>query len=1317
MFGQESYKRYNLHYIAKDTLLFITGNAYQIFNFATNERQIFFGQDSGGIGSIAVHPSKTFFAVAEKGESPNIYIYEYPSLKLYRVLRKGTTNYYSSVDFSPSGERLASVGGDPDYQLSIWDWRQEKLLLKAKAFSQEVFKCTFSPYGDFSLITSGTGHIRFWKIAQTFTGLKLQSEIGKFGQLELSDVSAFAELVSGLVLCGTEYGTLLLWDGNLVKAHIVAAEGVPLHKGMIEQIIIKDPYVVTAGSDGFIRWFDLNTIANTEPDETLTLEVKHVYQLEIKSEHGVPAYIVSILQGPDHWVVADGRGKMWRLDTETKEYVEVMHFHAGRINDLVLPAETNAAVSLGSDGVIKLWDFVKNVEVYTRRFEGEGLCMDWMPASDKNQGRVIAAGFTGGVVRVLLLGPQKFQLLAAFKALDSDVVKVGYSWDGKHLVAAGADGSLFFFDVLDLQDYRPVCLAELKQKVNDLRWNADNKRVLVGCETGNVVEVTRAERGTLDTKASYLVELPLRTWTIKIMEMQMKKNQQQNESEEEKRRRRLLMYTAKNPQELKEEEEQEWDPAPILTCMYYNENADEFLVTADKEYRGYIYFCSFECMRPVKGIEYGYKTAQCLSMNIYPTEDTLSIGLSNGRYQIRSMSNLEKYVEVNAHDNYGGKLKKVLVNSHKSYSLSTGDDGLIFVYGFNAAAFNSLLKYYEEREQEDVREEDIAKILEENVLEPDKEDVGKLNLEGAIALTGEVDVDIDPSNVLSLQVAKLKSEEDAKEKMALSKKERTRMEVEQLRQEYEKIVKKHLDRRVEGSIRDFDEVTNVDCEYFDTLAQELQKQIDEINKELEYDKERHKVAVQKIKEQYFDPLEYGIVTIKGIKSEAFARTFRLTKLAEFVERNLKEQEDLIRAENEKKERRDSSDDSMEGSVKGAAAADTHAVAKAKANPFQLDKTKEKKVKKSTVEVNQEKRRQDRLRKREEKEEIKRMEPKDEDDPEYKEKMDAITANKGDKKLKSDPDYNVPEEQRRDANKQRYEMLLLTRGLYNIQKNHNEKILELRDRKSAIVKKFERINQRIKEINKVLGVGEELFQPQIHEELEYPEKYYEVHDDDLISHLQRLKAREDEKKERRDSEDAEQREENYYDSYLIPPPKDAAELRSDDEVRLPPERKDYVRDKSPLENEQEKIREIELLYEKQTLKEELEKEVKEFDTEIETLQHAKMKSESDKKYGEMKLIIGFEALLMLKGLVDRDVELTERLGKFKEEKLEIAKQFNEIAKAMNEKEVVMNNLKEEKEQIIARFDELIPLNHPARQLLHSFFERKIKRKAKKDEERL
>ena len=71
------------------------------------------------------------------------------------------------------------------------------------------------------LFTAGSGHIKFWKMAKTFTGLKLQGEIAKFGQLELSDQASFYELPDGKVVSGTESGTLIVWEGQFVKSHLM----------------------------------------------------------------------------------------------------------------------------------------------------------------------------------------------------------------------------------------------------------------------------------------------------------------------------------------------------------------------------------------------------------------------------------------------------------------------------------------------------------------------------------------------------------------------------------------------------------------------------------------------------------------------------------------------------------------------------------------------------------------------------------------------------------------------------------------------------------------------------------------------------------------------------------------------------------------------------------------------------------------------------------------------------------------------------------------------------------------------------------------
>lgn len=66
--------------------------------------------------------------------------------------------------FSPDGKLLASVGGDPDYMLTLWDWKSEQTVLRSKAFSQDVFRVSFSSDLEGQLTSSGTGHIRYYLV-------------------------------------------------------------------------------------------------------------------------------------------------------------------------------------------------------------------------------------------------------------------------------------------------------------------------------------------------------------------------------------------------------------------------------------------------------------------------------------------------------------------------------------------------------------------------------------------------------------------------------------------------------------------------------------------------------------------------------------------------------------------------------------------------------------------------------------------------------------------------------------------------------------------------------------------------------------------------------------------------------------------------------------------------------------------------------------------------------------------------------------------------------------------------------------------------
>ena len=54
IFGFDSLKKYNLHILDNEHIIFCAGISYQIWNIKTWEKRVFFSKDLEGIGSIVV---------------------------------------------------------------------------------------------------------------------------------------------------------------------------------------------------------------------------------------------------------------------------------------------------------------------------------------------------------------------------------------------------------------------------------------------------------------------------------------------------------------------------------------------------------------------------------------------------------------------------------------------------------------------------------------------------------------------------------------------------------------------------------------------------------------------------------------------------------------------------------------------------------------------------------------------------------------------------------------------------------------------------------------------------------------------------------------------------------------------------------------------------------------------------------------------------------------------------------------------------------------------------------------------------------------
>ncbi len=113
----------------------------------------------------------------------------------------------------------------------------------------------------------------------------------------------------------------------------------------------------------------------------------------------------------------------------------------------------------------------------------QATCIEWLPYSKKNQGRVVIAGFSNGICRWLLLNQDGFFLLKAVKVHLKAITFIKSSPDGQIICIADKDGDIFFIELVkrklnlcslfaecDLSNF--VSLAtEFLQKINYLPFN------------------------------------------------------------------------------------------------------------------------------------------------------------------------------------------------------------------------------------------------------------------------------------------------------------------------------------------------------------------------------------------------------------------------------------------------------------------------------------------------------------------------------------------------------------------------------------------------------------------------------------------------------------------------------------------------------------------------------------------------------------------------------------------------------------------------------------------------------------------------------
>ncbi|XP_069678702.1 cilia- and flagella-associated protein 44 [Periplaneta americana] len=1341
-FGYDCKKYYNLVLLEEKTVAFVSGNLLHFFDADTKELWFRRSAGGGGIGHITKNPNPDYghLAVAEMGDNPFIIIYKWPSFEIVSVLREGTQKLYSHIDYSPNGVMLCSQGGEPDYLLTVWNWKKSKIILRCQSYVNDVYKASFSRFIPFHITTSGAGHIKSWEMARTFTGLKLVGSLGRFGKTEICDIIGFLSLDDGKILSGCTWGNMLLWDEGLIRAEIRRRKKQLCHSAPIVQFEFdQSGDLYSFGMDGTVRRWNFDKIDNADPpDDNRFLELEPKWELHIANANNRAAIMCAVRiydKFSPFWYVQDGNGGIWRIDLTYKKEdrqppVQLFVCHAGPVMDMAASPFDEHIATLGKDGRIFFYNYLEKKLLFTKKFSAEGSRLIWLPLHVDKTGTVLIAGFADGLVRVLVVSLEEFKknpnsnsefvtIIQVTKPHSKPITAMTMNDKGNLLVTGSEDSTVFAYRIGKGFSYitlEPIGFVNVPNSVTFLTWKPHTtSTLLVCCLTGEVVEVTLPEEPQSYTKVSFnLIQSEIKTLTFHSCKSQIRRDILLEEIEQrkikklEKKREELEKIKKENPGIDIDEEtfladsdsEEELEPLyfpevpnPILFGLYTPK--DTIWLSLAGYDAGYMYEFEMDKEEPVCCT----MIAEADDVEIYcylysHNKKYLILGMQNGQIRVNRVNpdnhtDLSDYWQYSMHNNINGRIRRMCFNYDHRFMFTCGDDGNIFSYYVNF-------------------EDEGDHILSR------KKPTPSFGIP-----TKEKVADIEDPKYLSLEETKAKAERDHKMAIANSRKEKVLKKLEALKTKFSELIVRNA--RLPLSQQMLRNELEIHPDITKDLDDKLQEDINLVKRKLAFNVEKSRLGLKKVQDYYLNNLDSITCFVLGIRTNVKVCTYRQTKLTQDFD-------DAREAANRK----------LEEEERKGRAHEIHAIREEvlreperkiplfelflKGLPSTFEFQSNKKLQRLIERYLQRKQKQEK-RQRQWDLLLKRKPDKMKNHPADVAAIEAAEESIGDYKLKSALDYKVPKHLRMSKVKKYIQLLEGKKRLFLMKKDFNDMVANLRAAKVALIERHTYFQSEMKMIHKELTAKERSYLPEIpeiDEKVEFPEKEDQLTEEDV----QKLILKRDMMFEGHKThftlspDDVEPVDEEYeplLGSYY--------QEKEDDELQqifanpFFSEGQNVSREQlealtnadnsdTSWEREMKKLRMNRKMYEQEQIIREILTTTSEFDKEVKKLSDLKNKINVDAKFLELHLLTLHQEMIILEAFENVEEEVSDKVLNSIKEKHEMEVKINECNKQIDLKNLSINDLMNKIRDIQNTFQATITDNKFA-DFLKKIFKKKYK----------
>jgi WD40 repeat protein len=444
---------------SSEELLYLAGKYVVKHNIRTNDKRYALNTGSCDKFGCMTTNNSGYIYFGEVGINASILICNVANLQVLGALKGGSNVGYACLDVSHDSKKLCSITLKPEHVIIVWDLEKMAVLMKTKTYAQDVYHVAFSPYNNNVITTSGKGHLKCWKMADTFTGSKLQGSFGKFGKIEVSDIQHFIYIDSSQILAASDSGYIMLWvDGFLIcvfgkrgchNTGLVDDENAssPMHKGGIHHLYLdrETQQIISLGADGCINWSKCDEfVFPKEKDEyeVPIVNIQLIKSLSLK-KNGISSISNLVPFNKTEFIISGTNGKVCHLNPLDGSIEVILDLHGGIVTSVDVSQKENLCVTCGDDGSIHLCDYFHRTKISSRRFSSNCSYVTWCTQEVDATQRSFVVGFSDGRIDLLHAVQDRLFILASCRPFKTKVNALIFK--GQFLAVGDDTGSIFIF--------------------------------------------------------------------------------------------------------------------------------------------------------------------------------------------------------------------------------------------------------------------------------------------------------------------------------------------------------------------------------------------------------------------------------------------------------------------------------------------------------------------------------------------------------------------------------------------------------------------------------------------------------------------------------------------------------------------------------------------------------------------------------------------------------------------------------------------------------------------------------------------------------